>query len=187
MEAFNARCRESVLRYVDVWEQLTERIGFWIDTSQAYRTMDAFVRGERLVGPGRAAPPRPAGRGLQGHPWCPRCQTTLSDAEVAMGYKEVEDLTAYVALPATTGTLADEGAALLVWTTQPWTLVPNVSVVVGPEIHYVLVEATGEDGVARKLVVARTRSPGRPARTRGCCARCPSRSCSAPATSGPST
>ena len=72
-----------------------------------------------------------------------------------MGYKEVEDLTAYVALPATTGTLADEGAALLVWTTQPWTLVPNVSVVVGPEIDYVLVEATGEDGRARRLVVAR--------------------------------
>ena len=63
-----------------------------------------------------------------------------------MGYVEIEDLTAYVALPATTGTLAEEGAALLVWTTQPWTLVPNVSVVVGPGIDYVLVEATGEDG-----------------------------------------
>jgi isoleucyl-tRNA synthetase len=60
-----------------------------------------------------------------------------------------------VALPATTGTLAEEGAALLVWTTQPWTLVPNVSVVVGPEIDYVLVEATGEDGRPRRLVVAR--------------------------------
>jgi isoleucyl-tRNA synthetase len=60
-----------------------------------------------------------------------------------------------VALPATSGTLAEEGAALLVWTTQPWTLVPNVSVVVGPEIDYVLVEATGEDGPARRLVVAR--------------------------------
>jgi isoleucyl-tRNA synthetase len=88
-------------------------------------------------------------------PWCPRCQTTLSDAEVAMGYADIEDLTAYVALPATTGTLAEEGAALLVWTTQPWTLVPNVSVVVGPEIDYVLVEANGEDGRPRRLVVAR--------------------------------
>src|SRR6266704_1105996 len=67
-------------------------------------------------------------------PYCPRCETALSDAEVAMGYQDIEDLTAYVALPATSGTLAEEGASLLVWTTQPWTLVPHVSVVVGPRI-----------------------------------------------------
>ena len=157
VEAFNARCRESVQRYVDVWERLTERIGFWIDTSQAYRTMDtSYVES---VWWALAELYR---RGLlvedyKVSPYCPRCQTTLSDAEVAMGYVDIEDLTAYVALPATTGTLAEEGAALLVWTTQPWTLVPNVSVVVGPGIDYVLVEATGEDGRARKLVVARER------------------------------
>jgi isoleucyl-tRNA synthetase len=155
VEAFNDRCRQSVLRYVDLWEVLTERVGFWIDTSQAYRTMDtSYVES---VWWALAELYR---RGLlvedyKVSPFCPRCQTTLSDAEVAMGYQEVEDLTAYVALPATTGTLAAEGASLLVWTTQPWTLVPNVSVVVGPDIHYVLVEATGEDGATRKLVVAR--------------------------------
>jgi len=155
VEAFNARCRESVQRYVDVWEDLTERIGFWIDTGQPYRTMDtSYVESVWW------ALAELHGRGLlvedfKVTPWCPRCQTTLSDAEVAMGYVDIEDLTAYVALPATTGTLAEEGAALLVWTTQPWTLVPNVSVVVGPEIDYVLVEATSEDGRPAKLVVAR--------------------------------
>jgi isoleucyl-tRNA synthetase len=154
VEAFNARCRESVLRYVDVWEALTERIGFWIDTSQAYRTMDtAYVES---VWWSLAELHR---RGLLVEdykvvPYCPRCETALSDAEVAMGYQDVEDLTAYVVLPATSGTLASEGAGLLVWTTQPWTLVPNVSVVVGPRIDYVLVEAE-HDGVSRKLVVAR--------------------------------
>ena len=166
VEAFNARCRESVERYVDAFEQLTERIGFWIDTSQAYRTMDtSYVES---VWWALAELHR---RGLlvedyKVSPYCPRCQTTLSDAEVAMGYQEVEDLTAYVALPATTGTLAEEGAALLVWTTQPWTLVPNVSVVVGPGIDYVLVEATGDDGAARKLVVARERVAARGRRGR---------------------
>jgi isoleucyl-tRNA synthetase len=155
IEAFNARCRESVERYVDAFERLTERIGFWIDTSQAYRTMDtSYVES---VWWALAELYR---RGLlfedyKVSPYCPRCGTPLSDAEVAMGYQEVEDLTAYVALPATSGPLAEEGAALLVWTTQPWTLVPNVSVVVGPEIEYVLVEAAGEDGVPRRLVVAR--------------------------------
>jgi isoleucyl-tRNA synthetase len=155
VEEFNARCRQSVLRYVDLWEVLTERVGFWIDTSQAYRTMDtSYVESVWWA----LAELHRRGLLVEDYkvtPWCPRCQTTLSDAEVAMGYQEVEDLTAYVALPATSGTLAAEGAALLVWTTQPWTLVPNVSVVVGPEIDYVLVEATGEDGRPHKLVVAR--------------------------------
>ena len=155
VEAFNARCRESVERYVDAFERLTERIGFWIDTSQAYWTMDtSYVES---VWWALAELYR---RGLlvedyKVSPYCPRCQTTLSDAEVAMGYMEIDDLTAYVALPATTGSLAAEDAALLVWTTQPWTLVPNVSVVVGPEIDYVLVEAAGDDGPPRRLVVAR--------------------------------
>ena len=154
VDRFNARCRESVLEYVDVWEDLTERIGFWIDTSQAYRTMDTsyvesvwwalaeLYRRGLLVEDYKVVP------------YCPRCETALSDAEVSQGYQDVEDLTAYVALPAVSGSLAAEGAGLLVWTTQPWTLVPNVSVVVGPEIEYVLVEAA-RDGVRRKLVVAR--------------------------------
>lgn len=154
VEAFNARCRESVERYVDAFEELTERIGFWIDTSQAYWTMDASY--VQSVWWALAELYR---RGLLVEdykvvPYCPRCETTLSDAEVAMGYQEVEDLAAYVVLPATSGPLAEEGAGLLVWTTQPWTLVPNVSVVVGPRIEYVLVEAE-RDGIRRKLVVAR--------------------------------
>src|SRR6266700_140715 len=154
IERFNARCRVSVERYVDAFEALTERIGFWIDTSQAYRTMDTtyvesvwwalaeLYRRGLLVEDYKVVP------------YCPRCETALSDAEVAMGYQDIEDLTAYVALPATSGTLASEGASLLVWTTQPWTLVPNVSVVVGPRIPYVLVEVE-RDGTRRKLVVAR--------------------------------
>src|SRR5512132_3311369 len=154
VEEFNARCRLSVLRYVDLWEILTDRIGFWIDTSQAYRTMDtSYVESVWWA----LAELHRRGLLVEDYkvvPYCPRCETALSDAEVAMGYQEVEDLSAYVVLPATSGTLAQEGAGLLVWTTQPWTLVPNVSVVVGPRIDYVLVEAE-RDGVVRKLVVAR--------------------------------
>src|SRR6266545_3337021 len=71
-----------------------------------------------------------------------------------MGYQDIEDLTAYVVLPAISGTLAEEGASLLVWTTQPWTLVPNVSVVAVSLKPYVLVEVE-RDGTRRKLVVAR--------------------------------
>ncbi len=154
VDRFNARCRESVLRYVDVWETLTERIGFWIDTSQAYRTMDtSYVESVWWA----LAELHRRGLLVEDYkvvPYCPRCETALSDAEVSQGYQDVEDLTAYVVLRPTSGTLAEEGAGLLVWTTQPWTLVPNVSVVVGPAIEYVLVEAE-RDGARRKLVVAR--------------------------------
>jgi isoleucyl-tRNA synthetase len=155
--AFNARCRESVKRYVDVFEDLTERIGFWIDTEQAYWTMDsAYVQSVWWA----LAELHRHGLLFEDYkvvPYCPRCGTGLSDAELGLdAYDEVEDLSAYVALPATSGRLAEEGAALLVWTTQPWTLVPNVSVVVGPAIDYVLVAAE-RDGVERKLVVAADR------------------------------
>jgi isoleucyl-tRNA synthetase len=153
VERFNARCRESVKRYVDAFEALTERIGFWIDTSQAYWTMNtSYVESVWWA----LAELHARGLLVEDYkvvPYCPRCETALSDAEVAMGYQDVEDLTAYVGLPATSGTLAEEGAELLVWTTQPWTLVPNVSVVVGPDIPYLLVEAE-RDGRTRKLVVA---------------------------------
>jgi isoleucyl-tRNA synthetase len=153
VERFNARCRESVKRYVDAFEALTERIGFWIDTSQAYWTMNtSYVESVWWA----LAELHARGLLVEDYkvvPYCPRCETALSDAEVAMGYQDIEDLTAYVGLPATSGTLAEEGAELLVWTTQPWTLVPNVSVVVGPDIPYLLVEAQ-QDGRARKLVVA---------------------------------
>jgi isoleucyl-tRNA synthetase len=153
VERFNARCRESVTRYVDAFERLTERIGFWIDTSQAYWTMNtSYVESVWWA----LSDLHRRGLLVEDYkvvPYCPRCETALSDAEVAMGYQDVEDLTAYVGLPATSGMLAEEGAELLVWTTQPWTLVPNVSVVVGPEIRYLLVEAT-RDGRTRKLVVA---------------------------------
>src|SRR6266542_4335884 len=115
VEAFNARCRESVERYVGAFEELTERIGFWIDTSQAYRTMDAsYVESVWWA----LAELHARGLLVEDYkvvPYCPRCETALSDAEVAMGYQEVEDLTAYVVLPATSGTLAavDAGAQRL--------------------------------------------------------------------------
>src|SRR6266508_921347 len=100
VEAFNARCRESVERYVGAFEELTERIGFWIDTSQAYRTMDAsYVESVWWA----LAELHARGLLVEDYkvvPYCPRCETALSDAEVAMGYQEVEDLTAYVDLVA---------------------------------------------------------------------------------------
>ncbi|AEW93563.1 MULTISPECIES: isoleucine--tRNA ligase [Streptomycetaceae] len=145
---FNAKCRESVTRHTDAFAELTRRMGYWVDLDDAYRTMDPeyvesvwwslkqiFDKG-LLVQDHRVAP------------WCPRCGTGLSDHELAQGYETVVDPSVFVRFPLTSGPLAGE-AALLVWTTTPWTLVSNTAVAAHPEVTYV--EAT--DGNER-LVVA---------------------------------
>ncbi|MEE1942256.1 isoleucine--tRNA ligase [Streptomyces sp. TRM 70361] len=145
---FNARCRESVTRHTDAFAELTTRMGYWVDLDEAYRTMDPqyiesvwwslkqiFDKG-LLVQDHRVAP------------WCPRCGTGLSDHELAQGYETVVDPSVFVRFPLTSGPLAGE-AALLVWTTTPWTLVSNTAVAVHPEVTY----AVATDGT-EKLVVA---------------------------------
>jgi isoleucyl-tRNA synthetase len=142
---FNRLCRESVSRYVGDFERLTERIGFWIDMSDAYWTMDTeyiesvwwslkqlharglLVQADRIT------------------TYCPRCGTPLSDAEVAMGYTEVEDPSVYVSFIVTDSKHeALIGARLLGWTTTPWTLVSNEGLAVAVDAQYVMVEHDGQ-------------------------------------------
>ena len=147
---FNARCRESVQRHVGEFEQLTRRMGYWVDTNDAYWTMDsAYVESVWW------SLKQIAHKGLlvEDHrvaPYCPRCGTGLSDHEVAQGYQSVVDPSVYVRFPVTSGPLAAQGAALLVWTTTPWTLVSNTAVAVHPAVTYV-VARTADDEI---LVVA---------------------------------
>jgi isoleucyl-tRNA synthetase len=135
---FNARCRESVFEFLEDWNALTERIGFWVDLDSAYRTLDAsYVESVWW------ALKQIADQGLlyEGHkvvPYCPRCGTALSSHEVASGYQDVEDPSVYVRLTvAQDGGPLQRGDELLVWTTTPWTLVSNAAVAVDPELTYV--------------------------------------------------
>ncbi|MGE3812546.1 MAG: isoleucine--tRNA ligase [Candidatus Nanopelagicales bacterium] len=149
---FNAKCRESVLRHVDAFADLTERMGYWVDMGDAYWTMDPqYVESvwwslKQIFDKGLL---------VQDHrvtPYCPRCGTGLSDHELAQGYETVVDPSVYVRFPVTGGPVAEsvEGAALLVWTTTPWTLVSNTAVAVHPGVEYVA--ARTSDGEV--LVVA---------------------------------
>jgi isoleucyl-tRNA synthetase len=144
---FNAKCRESVLRYIDEWNDLTERIGFWIDTDDAYYTLSndyiesvwwslkqvwekgLLTEGHRVV------------------PYCPRCGTALSSHEVAVGYRDTIDPSVYVKFPLRD----DPDVSLLAWTTMPWTLVPHAAIAVDPEVTYVRARL-GED----RLILAKT-------------------------------
>ena len=145
VERFVLRCMQSVFRYTEEWEDMTNRVGFWVDLSDAYIT---YHRG--YVESVWWALSELFRKGLlyQGHKvvwWWPQGGTALSSGEVGLGYKTVDDPSVYVALP-----LEDElDTSLLVWTTTPWTLPANQYVAVRPDYDYVQVQ---EDG--RSLVVA---------------------------------
>jgi isoleucyl-tRNA synthetase len=155
IEAFNERCRDSVRRYVEDWSSLTARSGVWIDTADAYWTMDNdYVESvwwlmRRLWDEGLL---------YEGHrvtPYCGRCGTALSSHEVAQGYRDVVDPSIYVRFPLVDGGPPD--ADLLVWTTTPWTLISNVAAAVGPGFSYVRVAdpAGGRDLVLGEHAAAR--------------------------------
>ncbi len=139
IERFNAECRASVFTFLEEWNRLTERIGFWLDLDHAYRTLD-----ESYIESVWWALSQIDGRGLlyEGHkvvPYCPRCETTLSSHEVALGYRDVVDPSVFLKLPVLGGE-----ERLLVWTTTPWTLPGNVAVAVSPTATYARVRAGDE-------------------------------------------
>ncbi|HET8956679.1 MAG TPA: isoleucine--tRNA ligase [Solirubrobacterales bacterium] len=152
---FNQRCRESVFEYVEDWNKLTERIGFWIDLDDPYVTLeDDYIESvwwslKQLWEKDRL---------YEGHkvvPYCPRCGTALSSHEVALGYEDVKDPSIYARFP-----LLDDDASLLVWTTTPWTLPGNVAVAVAPEVTYVRARVEGETVVLAEPLVERVLAEG---------------------------
>jgi isoleucyl-tRNA synthetase len=135
---FNQRCRESVFEYLEDWNALTERIGFWLDLDNAYRTLDATYVESVWWALRQIADKDLLYEGHKVVPYCPRCGTALSSHEVALGYKDVEDPSVYVRFPvAEDGGPVQAGDELLIWTTTPWTLVSNAAVAVDPELQYV--------------------------------------------------
>jgi len=160
---FNDRCRENVRRYLKVWEDLTERIGFWLDMKNPYITFDnTYVESlwwivrqlwdKNLIY-----------QGYRVTPHCPRCGTSLSSHEVALGYDEAEDPSVYVkfewdrsAAGAPDSLIdADPGVPtyFLAWTTTPWTLPGNTALAVAPDADYALVEYQA-GGSTQRLVLA---------------------------------
>ena len=138
---FNARCKESVFRYVQDWEKMTDRIGFWIDMTDPYVTFhNSYIEScwwilKQFWERGFIY------RDYKVTPHCPRCGTSLSSHEVALGYDEADDPSVYVRFRLRPGQQSPAGAltealagerpvSLLVWTTTPWTLPANVAAAV---------------------------------------------------------
>ncbi|MBX6332700.1 MAG: class I tRNA ligase family protein, partial [Gemmatimonadaceae bacterium] len=155
VETFNRLSRESVWKYKQDWEKLSERIGYWLDYSDPYITYaNEYVESVWW------ALATLHGKGLlyRGHkilPYCPRCGTALSSHEVALGYQDVKDPSVYVTM-ALEGD-GGRGRRILVWTTTPWTLISNVALAVNPELQYV--ELARRDREEPTLILAEDRAP----------------------------
>ncbi len=147
--AFNRKCRESVMAYIEEWDRFTKRIGYWVDQKTAYFTYDApFMESiwsimKKVSDDGRLY------KDYKVVPWCARCGTALSSHELAQGYADVKELSLTIKFP-----LADEpGTSLLAWTTTPWTLPGNVGLAVGEKIVYARYAKDGE-----KVILAKERA-----------------------------
>ncbi|WP_437642077.1 isoleucine--tRNA ligase [Sorangium sp. So ce854] len=150
VEPFISRCVDSVFRYTEAWESLTDKIGFWVDLDSAYVTYHrSYVESVWWA----LSQLHKKGLLYRGHRvcwWWPQGGTALSAAEVGSNYKTVDDPSVFVAFP-----LVDEpDTALCAWTTTPWTLPSNGYAAVRPEFDYVVVDAGGAAPAAGKLIVA---------------------------------
>jgi len=148
---FNQKCRESVLRYIDEWNELTERIGFWIDTGDAYYTLDNDYLESVWWSLKQVFEKGLLTEGYKVVPYCPRCGTALSSHEVALGYRDVVDPSVYVKFPL----LDDPTVSLLAWTTMPWTLVPHAAIAVDPDVTYVRARLGEERLILAEVLVER--------------------------------
>ncbi len=137
---FNAECRKSVFEYKDMWEDLTWRMGYWIDMEHPYITceneyiesvwwaLDRFFKEGAIY------------QGFKVQLYCPRCGTPLSSHEVSLGYRDVQDPSVYIKAKIK----GQDNTSFLVWTTTPWTLISNVALAVNPNVEYVKVSFKDE-------------------------------------------
>ncbi len=147
VEKFNAQARESVWKYKGLWEQMTERIGFWLDVDHPYITYsNDYIESLWWIFK-QAWDLKLLEQDFKVIPYCPRCGTALSSHEVAQGYQLVKEPSVYIKFE-----LVDEpGTFVLAWTTTPWTLPGNVALAVDQDFDYVKVQAA--DGT--KLILAK--------------------------------
>jgi len=134
IEKYNQACRDSVFTYLDLWEKMTTRMGYWVDLDSAYVTLtNNYIESvwwalKTLFDKGLIY------KDYKIVPQDPQSETVLSAHELALGYRETKDPSVYALFK-----VKNSDEYFLVWTTTPWTLISNVALAVGPEITYVKV------------------------------------------------
>lgn len=146
VEKFVTECKESVFKYVSMWEEMTTKIGYWVDMENPYVTYhNSYIESVWW------ALKQMWDKGLlyEGHkvmPYCPRCGTALSSHEVAQGYKDVKDLTCIAKFKV----VGEENKYILAWTTTPWTLPSNLALCINKAYTYMEVKVEDEIFVLAK-------------------------------------
>lgn len=132
--SFNQKCRESVWIYKKEWEEMTKRMGYWLDFKNAYITYDNRYMETLWAILKRYADVGALYQDYKIIPWCSRCGTGLSSHELGQpgAYREIKDPSVFVKFKIR----GKDNESLLVWTTTPWTLSGNVAVAVNPKIEY---------------------------------------------------
>ncbi len=152
IEPFIKECKESVWKYLHEWEEMSDRVGYWVDMEHPYVTYhDDYI--ESVWWSLKTI----ADKGLiyQGHkivPFCPRCGTALSSHEVAQGYKTVKEFSAFARFKVKNA--AYDPTYILAWTTTPWTLPSNVALCVNANEDYVEFERNGDHEIMAQALVS---------------------------------
>lgn len=150
IDTFNNACSAEVLRYTREWKDIIDRVGRWVEFDNAYKTMDATYTESVWWAIKQLWQKELLYEGYKVLLYCPRCETPVSKAEIAMdnSYKDVTEETVIAQFVVTNSESpllqGTERAAFLAWTTTPWTLPGNVALAVGPDLDYALVEKHGE-------------------------------------------
>ncbi len=165
---FCETCREQVLEYSDTWEAMIRRIGRWVEFKDSYKTMDLEYMESVWWGFKELWNKNLIYQGRRVQLYCPRCETPISNFEVAMdnNYKEITETSAYAKFKLTKKSLLgnkilnqvqDDKVYILAWTTTPWTLPGNVALAVGEKINYVLIKINDDYFILAKerLVVVK--------------------------------
>jgi len=145
VEKYNEACRKSVFTYLDLWEKMTTRMGYWIDLNSAYVTLtNEYIESvwwalKTLFDKGLIY------KDYKIVPQDPKSETVLSSHELALGYRETKDPSVYVLFK-----IINLDEHFLVWTTTPWTLISNVALAVGAEVNYVKIKTDG-----KKIILAK--------------------------------
>ncbi|GAB5410157.1 MAG: hypothetical protein BalsKO_25220 [Balneolaceae bacterium] len=143
---YNAKCRESVLKYKDLWDELTSRMGYWVDQENPYITFEnKYIESvwwalHRLFEKGLVY------KGYKIQWYSPGSGTVLSSHEVSLGYKETQDPSVYVKFKAH----GEENTYFLAWTTTPWTTISNMALTINPNLEYVKVGHNSENFIVAK-------------------------------------
>ena len=149
IEPFIKKCKESVWKYKGMWEDMSERVGFWADMKNPYVTYDNnYIESEwwalkTIFDKGLLY------KGYKVVPYCPRCGTALSSHEVSQGYKKVKERSAVVRFKV----VGEENTFLYAWTTTPWTLPSNVALCVNGHETYARFECEGRTIIMADVLI----------------------------------